>query len=307
MPNSFPHIGLFAKTNSDAIQETFIKLVDILVARGHTLIFESASAAILAQGASKYTNKIPGTIVDAALVGKNCDLIIVVGGDGSILKTARSTVDYNVPILGINRGSLGFMADIKPDQMQESLTLILNGSYSAEQRSLLELAIYHKGDCISSNLALNDAVLFNGDIARMIEFEVFIDNHFVMSQRSDGMIIATPTGSTAYSLSAGGPIIYPSLGVISLVPMFPHTLTSRPIVISDASTIRLAISPKKSIAPKISCDGQEHINLKSGDEVFLKKHPQQIVLLHPKGYDYFALLREKLGWNTYIGSDRFKR
>ena len=146
--------------------------------------------------------------------------------------------------------------------------------------------------------------MYSGSIARMIEFEIFINKHFVLLQRSDGLITATPTGSTAYALSGGGPILYPTIGAITLVPMFPHTLSARPIVINDDSTIKLILTPNNEVEAKLSCDGQYHAAVEPGDEIILQKHDKMLRLLHPKGYNYFAVLRQKLGWHSQITSDR---
>lgn len=292
----FSNIGLFAKPNSSSTKETFNKLVEILGSKKYHLICEQNSANLL--------TKFDGDIVDASKVGQQADIAIIVGGDGSMLKAARSIAEHQIPMLGINRGNLGFMADILPEKMPQSINDILDGNYCEDKRCLFDITINKSDNKTISNLALNDVVLFNGDVARMLEFELFIDDQFVTHMRSDGIIISTPTGSTAYALSAGGPIVSPHLNVINIVPMCAHTLTSRPIVLSDDSIIKLVITNKKNIVPKISCDGQVHINISSGDEILIKKHPNKLTLLHPQGHDYFSILREKLGWSISLGSDR---
>lgn len=299
MKGPFPRIGLFTKHNSEEIKDSLVNVISFLESLGHTLVVEESSATIL--------DSKPKRTIHKDEIGEQCDLVIVVGGDGSLLRAARAIIQSNVPIVGINRGRLGFLADIRPDQLEESLKPILEGSYTEEERTLLDVAIMRAGKPIDMQCALNDVVLYTGDIARMIEFEIFIDDQFVLYQRADGLIAATPTGSTAYSLSGGGPILYPTLSAFTLVPMFPHTLSSRPIVISDQSKIKLVIPTNNEMTPKISCDGQVHLELALGDEIHMQKHPSPLRLIHPKGYNYFALLRQKLGWNTHLTSDRVRQ
>ena len=296
----FPRIGLFSKPEGTTIKETLLYLIDFLEHRQqHTLFFETETAALA--NITSHGNTFPGKSL-----GQHCDLIIVVGGDGSLLKAGRAIVDHNVPILGINRGNLGFMADIRPEQISSHLTKILDGVYTEDDRCLLHIDIIREGQTIFSNKAINDIVLYNGDMARLMEFEIFIDDQFVMHQRSDGIITATPTGSTAYSLSAGGPIIYPTLDAFTLVSLYPHTLTSRPIVIKDTSVIRFLLPNKKNLPHKIACDGQIHVTLSPNDDIYIKKHHHALKIIHPKEHNHFWLLRNKLGWSTYVGSDRFQ-
>lgn len=231
------------------------------------------------------------------LINLNLDLIIVIGGDGSFLSTARNIVDSLVPIVGIHKGRLGFLADLNINQIKNKLTKILNGEYIEEHRTLLQASI-KKNKKLITNCALNDIVLYNGAIPRLMEFEIFIDNNFVLQLRADGLIIATPTGSTAYSLSAGGPILYPSLKIFNLVPMSPHTLSSRPLVIADNSIIKIKIlNNPNNIDCGLSFDGQNYANLSIGDEINITKYKHELKLIHPKDYDYFSILREKLNWN----------
>ena len=297
MTNKFPRIGLFAKNDDIAINESLMQVIHFLATK-KTQIFIETSAAASLQNTHQFETK------SADIIGKFCDLIIVIGGDGSLLKASRCILDYSIPILGINRGRVGFLADIPPNKLEEHLTAILAGEYQEDNRCVLKTEIIHNAKKISTHYAINDIVLYNGNIARMIEFEVLIDGQFVVKQRSDGIIIATPTGSTAYALSGGGPILYPTLPAISLVPMFPHTLSSRPIVISDSCNIQLVVPDKQTTLPKISFDGQTHLDLAATDQINICKHNKPLRLLHPKNYNYFAMLREKMGWHTTLGSDR---
>ena len=288
----FPRIGLFPKSAGAYIAETLNHLAEFLIKRKHKLFIEQSNAALLSH--------LPVTALASDKIGAQCDLIVVVGGDGSLLKAARAIADNNIPIIGINRGQLGFLADINPHELEQTLTPILNGEYYEEQRTLLCAQIVQNKQLTSMHLALNDVVLHHGDIARLIEFEIYINDQFVVDHRADGLITSTPTGSTAYSLSGGGPIVYPTLDVITLMPMFPHTLSARPIVVHKNSKIRLVITPSNRIDAKISCDGQTHLSLTANDEVHIQAHNNSLRLLHPKSYNYFAVLREKLGWNINL-------
>lgn len=292
MEQTFNKIGLFAKHNSHAIVDTFEKIISFLANLGCQLSIEEQSAKILPGHLQK---KFP--LIGRELLGKNSELVVVVGGDGSFLNAARAVVPFEVPMLGINRGRLGFLTDILPEEIETDLKEILHGQYRKEHRFLLAAKIEREGKIIQQGEALNDVVLFGGSLARMIEFEVYINEDFVLRQLSDGFIVATPTGSTAYALSGGGPILYPTLKAISLVPMLPHMLTSRPIVVEGSSRIELRISENNQTPPKLSCDGQLHFDLQVGDCVHIEKYPKDLILIHPSHYDYYAVLRQKLGWN----------
>lgn len=239
--------------------------------------------------------------IPLALLGEHCDCAIVVGGDGNLIKAARALSPFGVPVIGINRGQLGYLADINPDNdIAEQLEPLLKGDYNIEQRFLVGAKVMRDGKCIGANTALNDIVLFPGEIAQMIEFELEINGAFVYSQRSDGLIISTPTGSTAYSLSAGGPIVQPDLNAFILVPMFPHTLTSRPLVVGAESEIVIHISDVNKTSPRLSFDGQEHVSLELGDKIIIHKQEKALKLIHAKDYDYYSVLRSKLHWGTQL-------
>jgi NAD+ kinase len=290
MASPFQRIGLFAKHNNRSIVDTFEKLLVFLEKRGHSLVLEEESATLLS------SHHFP--LAKRDQIGKHCDLVIVVGGDGSLLNAARAVVEDRVPVLGINRGRLGFLADILPDEMEKELELILQGTFNPEKRFLLEATIKRPGQVSISQIALNDIVLYCGSIARMVDFEVYINDQFVLRQQADGLITATPTGSTAYALSAGGPILYPTLNAITIAPLCPHTLSSRPIVVESNSHIKLIVTQQNTIVPKLSCDGQTHFELPLGSEVSIYKHSFELTLIHPVQHNYFSVLREKLGWST---------
>lgn len=229
------------------------------------------------------------------------DLIVVVGGDGSLLSAARMAIKVNVPVIGINRGRLGFLTDISPQEMETELGAVLAGKYSEERRFLLQMRIYddagithYQGD------ALNDIVLSRGNGTHLIAFDVYINQQFVSHYRSDGLILATPTGSTAYALSAGGPIMHPQLNAIVMVPMFSHSLSSRPLVINGEDSVALHISSTNENNLQISCDGHESSLVKPGQRVAVEKNKQQLRLLHPSDYRYYDTLRIKLGWGSHF-------
>ena len=196
----------------------------------------------------------------------------------------------------MNRGRLGFLTDISPNELEEKIKDVLSGQYMQERRFLLDVNIKRNGEPIGSGSALNDVVLHPGKSTRMIGFDLFIEGQFVYSQRSDGLIVSTPTGSTAYSLSAGGPLLHPKLDAIALVPMFPHTLSSRPIVVDGKSEIKIVIGEGNEIYPQVSCDGQLHIPVAPGDAVSITKKPHKVRLIHPLSHNFYETCREKLGW-----------
>ena len=287
---SFTKIGIIGRYRTPGALDALIALKDFLLTKKVDLIVEANTAEAMGDARLK-------TVV-LENFGENCELIIVVGGDGSLLNAARAVVDSGVPVLGINRGRLGFLTDILPNELQTKVEEVLEGKYDLEERFLLESYVIREDKIMTTGCALNEVVLYAGDVARMIEFEVQVDNQFLYSQRSDGLIVATPTGSTAYALSGGGPILHPCLQAIVMVPMFPHTLTSRPIVIDSNSVVELSVPNDLEIYPGVSCDGQAPIMLSSGDKVRIKQKQKKLKLLHPKGHSFYETLRAKLRWGT---------
>lgn len=238
---------------------------------------------------------------DKNLIREKCDLAIVVGGDGSILYAARALAGYNIPVVGINSGKLGFLADIKPKNFEKELPPILEGKFIQYEIPLLHTDIYHhEKKYVSHNDAVNDIVINSSNITRMIEFELYIDDKFVYSQLSDGIIIATPTGSTAYALSGGGPVVHPKLSSLVLVPMFPHNLTSRPIVIHNDAKIEILLKKCGELTAGVSCDGQSLIPIGSNDKIVIQKSTKNLKLLHPLDYSYYATLSQKLNWHREL-------
>lgn len=233
-------------------------------------------------------------------IGDQADLAIVVGGDGNMLGAARILARFDIAVVGVNRGNLGFLTDINPDQFEQQLDGIFAGECKREERFLLEVEVHRHGEVKSTNSAVNEVVLHHSKVAHMMEFEVYVDDKFMFSQRSDGLIVATPTGSTAYSLSGGGPILTPKIDALALVPMFPHTLSSRPIVIDANNIVTLKVSPDNSDNLQISCDSHIVLTVLPGDEIRVYKNPHKLSLVHPQDYNYFNVLRTKLGWGSKL-------
>ena len=231
-------------------------------------------------------------------LAETTDLMVVIGGDGTLLHTARILAPYDVPIVGVNRGRLGFLADISADRMLDSIDQILAGNYEEDPRFLLQTRIENGGaSSDAETVALNDVVLHKWLTARMIEFELWINGRFVESQRSDGIIISTPTGSTAYALSGGGPLVYPDLDAILLVPICPHALSNRPIMVSASSTIELRLCGRTTPDDvRVTCDGQTTLELSADSRIRIAKAQHPARLFHPAGHDHFQILRNKLDW-----------
>ncbi|MDH5257512.1 MAG: NAD(+) kinase, partial [Gammaproteobacteria bacterium] len=232
-------------------------------------------------------------------MGESCDLVIAMGGDGTLLSAARSLSSYSVPMVGINLGTLGFLTDIVASQTKEKLSEILDGQYIAEDRLLLNVKIIRDGEQINESIAFNDVVVHKWEEARMLEFETIIDGGFVNTQRSDGLIIATPTGSTAYALSGGGPIVHPTLNAFLLVPICPHTLSQRPLVVHGDSSVDVTVSTSGHARAQVTCDGQINLGVIGGDKICIKKLEKKVTLLHPLDYNYYEILRAKLHWGGH--------
>ena len=232
---------------------------------------------------------------------RDADLAIVVGGDGTLLNAARNLAPYGVPIVGINTGRLGFLVDVSPDDILGTLQEILQGNYITEQRLMLKAEVLREGELVAEQMAFNDVVVNNQYQARMIEFNMHADDRYVNHERADGIVVATPTGSTAYALSSGGPILHPSLEAIALVPICPHTLNHRPLVIDAGVTITIAIDPECTVEAQVSFDGQANCNLHAGDRVRIRRSETRVQLLHPQGYEFYDILRAKLRWGKQPG------
>ncbi|MCU7960018.1 MAG: NAD(+) kinase [gamma proteobacterium symbiont of Bathyaustriella thionipta] len=284
----FKTVGIISKAEHPGVRETLERLLAFLQQRNIRILADNHSCLHLPHS----------KLSECALpvMGAEADAVICVGGDGTLLGAARSLAPFDVPLMGINLGRLGFLVDIGPDKMQQALTDIFDGHHEMESRSLLKLQIGSDEQIHFSDIAFNDVVLHKWNTARMIEFEISIDGHFVESQRSDGLIVSTPTGSTAYALSGGGPLLHPALAASVIVPICTHTLSNRPIVLSNKSHIQIRVCSQYCESVRISCDGQNSYRIQEDERLSISHSRHHIRLIHPAGHDHFDIMRAKLGW-----------
>lgn len=288
MKEKFDTIGLVVRQDFDAHLDT-VKLV--ISALG-----KYADVLVHCLDSDFSVDNFPTHSIEQLVARSN--LVISLGGDGTLLSTARALVNKDTPLLGINLGRLGFLADVSVTDFEQHLVDVIAGKYTIENRFFIEGEIYNSSSTISSNIALNDIVLHSHESLSMIEYEVYSDGNLIHKQRADGVIVTTPTGSTAYALSGGGPIMHPSLETLAIVPICPHTLSNRPIVLPAEQEIDVRLGQADSIA-RVNYDGQSTVIINSDDRVRIKRHPRSIALLHPQNYDYFEILRAKLYWSTH--------
>jgi NAD+ kinase len=288
MSSAFRNIALVGKYQSQGIAEPLAGIAAFLKDSGFVPIVEKGTADNI--GLSGYDT------APVSELGARADLAVVVGGDGTMLSVARLLAPHNVPLVGVNQGRLGFMTDIALHDTRKALKAILDGEFDAEERHILHGRVARGGTVLLDTLALNDVVVSRGSVGGMVELTVAIDGRFVYNQRADGLIIATPTGSTAYALSANGPILHPNLPAIVLVPVAPHALSNRPIALSDDCEVELTLTRSRDAGAHF--DGQAHVALIDGDRIMIRRSRHTIRLLHPRGYDYFRMLREKLHWSS---------
>lgn len=290
MSRLFQNIGIIGKPSDVGIFDTIRRVCEYLIAENYRVFIAENSAA--------FVKDLTVVVCDAEQLGERCDVVIALGGDGTFLAAARAIVKHKVPLIGVNLGRLGFLVDISPSALPETLMEILDGNFSLEERYLLRAKIVRGENVIHEEMAVNEVAIHRWITPSMIEIITKIDGVFLNSQRSDGLIIATPTGSTAYSLSAGGPILYPSLPALVLVPLNPHTLSNRPIVIHDNAEIEISFCQnKQQINALVTCDHIEIPDVLISDKVLINKEPQPIRILHPRGHDFFEILRNKLNWS----------
>jgi NAD+ kinase len=293
IPETQSIIALVVRQNTAGIEEPVAKVVAFLQEAGHRVVFEADTAAHLG---------MPGVeTMTVTEIGEQAPLAIVMGGDGTMLGIARQLAKYDIALIGINLGRLGFITDIPVERMLPALGEILQGKAATEKRTLLEGRVMRGGEMIFCGVAVNDIVVARGSGAGMVELRVTVDGHFMYNQRSDGLIVSTPTGSTAYALSAGGPLLHPSLQGIVLVPIAPHALSNRPIAIPDTSEIVVEIVSGRDTS--VNFDMQTFASLQHGDEIFISRSPNTITFLHPEGWSYYHTLREKLHWHEYPSND----
>ena len=288
--SSFHTAGIIGKLHDEPrVTATIDRLAEHLQLRGLEVLFEAVTAGIVG---------VEGGL-ELRDLGARCDLVVVVGGDGTFLHAAREMAELDVALVGINLGRLGFLVDVSPDNVERRLDQILNGEFDDDSRTLLDAHVNGLG-----GRALNDIVVHKWNSVRMIELETYIDGQFVNAQRSDGIIVATPTGSTAYALSGGGPLIHPGLDALLLVPICPHTLSNRPLVIAGDSRIEFRICDYEADQVRLTCDGQVDLPIVEGAPIRIERSPHRVRLLHPRDHDHYGILRAKLGWGGHPRPDQ---
>lgn len=292
MEKKFQRVGIVARRDTPAV----IGALHVLIAE-----LEKCDVKMVCEARTATLFKVPKTlaIVATNALAKHCDLLMVVGGDGSMLHIAKEAALQNLPVLGVNRGRLGFLTDINPDKISNIAT-ILQGNYVEEKRSLLAITICAANKIIATDLVLNDMVLSAGTAEKLIEFGISINGDNVCSYRADGLIVATPTGSTAYALSGGGPILHPQLDAIVIVPMFSHNLSSRPIVIKAESKLQIHLALQNKTDLALCCDGKESLRVPFDGVINISQANHNLKLIHPLYYNYFATLRSKLHWENSL-------
>ncbi|MBE9591574.1 NAD(+) kinase [Moraxella sp. K127] len=300
----FKRIGLMGRAGKKSITTTLNELINLLSEWGLEITIDTSTASIDGIHIDFDRDDNPIKIVPRGRMGEHCDLVMVVGGDGSILQAGSVLAGTGVPVLGVNRGRLGFLADINPERLETELSEVFAGEYHTDERFLLKMQVLGRDDdgntqVFHESYALNDVVLHAGKSVHTIDFKLQIDDIDVYRQHADGLIVATPTGSTAYSLSAGGPIIHPSLDAICLAPMHPHTLSSRPIVVAGTSKITIKIHKDNRTQPMVSSDGEASVPLDNDQTLLITKHDKSLILLHPLDVDFYQACRTKLNWSLY--------
>jgi len=287
MTTRFSTIGLMGRESDPQVAQVVGRLVDLL---------RSAGVQVLLDQSLGLKDAKEATALPRAELAKRAELLMVVGGDGTLLKAAHAVAARPIPLLGVNLGRLGFLADITPERLQDDVSAILKGDYTSEERLMLESSLVKSGGATSGPAALNDVVVQKSDGGRLIEFETHVDGQFVCAYRADGLIVATPTGSTAYALSGGGPILHPAMDAMALVPICPHTLGDRPMVVAGGSRIEVVLGHTHGGRAQVTWDGQQAETLAVGERVQVQRAARRISFIHPRGYDYYKILRTKLHW-----------
>ena len=283
--SDFKTIGVVVKTDAQAARAVCAQVLVDLRHAAANVVLDRGSAAFM---------QLPASNLSTADLGQHCDLVIVMGGDGTLLHAGRALAASGVPLLGVNLGRLGFMVDIAPQDLSESLKNILDGAYTVEARLILEA--HDASSDQPPQIAINDVVVRHQRYVRMLDFSTSADGSFISQHRADGIIVSTPTGSTAYALSSGGPMMHPSVDAMALVPISPHTLSDRPMIVSADTQLCISISEATDNAALFTCDGQLDSNLSPGGQLLIRRSPLQMRLVHPTDYDYFGILRNKLHW-----------
>lgn len=290
MQFSFNTVALIGKYKTPEITGPLLHLAAFLTSKGVAVVVDNLTAENIRQN--------PYRTLPLEAMGGAVDLAIVLGGDGTMLNIVRTLTPLGIPLVGVNQGRLGFLTDISLDTMQQTIDALLDGEFVTEQRMLLSTRILRDGAEVFNSLAFNEVVLHRGNNSNMIEFEVRIDGEYLYNQRADGLIVATPTGSTAYALSAGGPLLHPSLDLIALVPVCPHTLSNRPIVVKSESVLEILLHRTTNV--RVRFDSHTYFDLQESDKVVVTRYARTACLLHPVGHSYYHTLREKLLWNKSL-------
>jgi len=287
MPPAFKTVAVVGKSDAASLPDVLDQLVGVLRGRKLAILMDPLTA-----GASRAR---PDDTLEMAELPKRASLAVVVGGDGTLIAAARLMAERNVPLVGVNLGRLGFLTDIPADGLEGAIASVLDGEYIPEQRTLLAGSVRRGRKTLFATTAMNDVVVSRGAMGSMIELAVTVDGEFIYSLRADGLIVASPTGSTAYALSAGGPILHPALQAIALVPISPHTLSNRPVAIRSTSKVEVTLM--RGADARANFDVQAHWQLEPGDVVCVAASDNPATVLHPRGYRYFSMLRQKLRWN----------
>ena len=290
MKLSFKNVALIGKHKSPQVAEPLLNLAAFLSSRGLHVVVDSLTA--------EHLNENPYQVMELAEMASTVDLAVVIGGDGTMLNIARAFSSHRVPMIGVNQGRLGFLTDLTLENMLTGIAAMLGGEFVIERRLLLAARVWRNDAEVFSGLAFNEVVVHRSHISSMVEFEVRIDGEYLSNQRADGLIVATPTGSTSYAMSAGGPILHPSLDVLELVPICPHTLSNRPIVVSASSVLEILMHRSYDIPVRL--DSHTNFDLQQNDKITVTRHPDHVFLLHPVGHSYYHTLREKLLWNQSL-------
>ena len=288
MRYKFSHIALSTSSQDERVLSIATQVYEILSNAGIKVSFDSSFLNLEAPTKKKHKT--------AKHIIKNAELLIAIGGDGTMLNCSRRYGSKGVPILGINLGNVGFLTDIAPKEITSRLLDVIKGNFIKDKRFFLEASLQNKDE---SFIALNEVVIHSGAIAQLIEFDLYIDDSFVYRQKADGLIINSPTGSTAYSLSGGGPIVHPNLDVITLLPMFPHRLNTSPLVVGGGSKITIKMTEKKNKSI-LSMDSHNSLKLRQGDVITISKGKSSLILIHPRGHDFYEACRNKLGWSSSL-------
>lgn len=286
----FKTVALIGKYKTPEITEPLMRLASFLEEQGIAVVVDNLTA--------EHLKLSPYPAMALEQMGGVVDLAIVLGGDGTMLNIVRMLAPLGIPLVGVNQGRLGFLTDLSIDSMQQSIAAMLKGEFVTEPRMLLKVVVLREGEDVFSSLAFNEVVVHRSNISSMIEFEVLIDNEYVYTQRADGLIVSTPTGSTAYALSAGGPIVHSSLNVMTLVPVCPHTLSNRPIVVNGESKIEILMHRTEDV--RVRFDSHTNFDLHLHDTLVVTSYLEPARLLHPIGHSYYHTLREKLLWNKSL-------